>query len=85
MKNKVLTVVMANSWVTYGAIVHEQEWMPWERRSVRIELTPEQMQKLQPREVGTDRGKPIYEFIAQCWLEDVDDEGGSEVFFKESE
>lgn len=65
-----LTVIMANTWTTYGAIVFENEWRPYGRRTVQIELTPEQVEAINPREVGWNEGKPVYEIILQSWLED---------------
>lgn len=70
---KTLTVVMADSFSTRMRIIHENEWSPYVRRTVQIELTEEQRQKLIPKHVGVDRGKNIYEEILECWFEPIDE------------
>lgn len=72
-----LTVILANTWETYAAIVYENEWRPYSRRTVQIELTPEQAAKLTPRVVGTDKGKDVKEIILQCWIEPLALEGSN--------
>lgn len=39
------------------------------RRSVRIQLTPEQLEALSLRYTGHDRGTDLYEQVACCFLE----------------
>ena len=41
-------------------------------RSVSIELTPEQMEKIKLLKVGIDRGKDVYESYSKCFLEEVE-------------
>ena len=67
----VLTVVLADTWVTECAIVHENEHRPYKRRTVHIELTDEQRAEMAPRDVGESRGKPVYEVVLTSWLEDL--------------
>lgn len=64
-----VTFVLANTHRTYVAIVHENEHVPYRRRTVTIELTPEQVALLEPRVVGIDGGKEVYEEHLACWLE----------------
>jgi hypothetical protein len=45
---------------------------PCERRSVKIELTDEQLQRLELRKTGTNCGKPVYENISAIFLDDAD-------------
>ena len=65
-----LTVVFANTHRTYMAITHENESFPYTFRTVRIELTEEQVKKLERKVVGvigeTDRKEEIF----NSWLED---------------
>ena len=64
-----LTVVLIDDIPNYIAIVHENEWQPYVRRTVQIRLTDEQRRQLAPRETGTIRGKPTHEHVLQSWLE----------------
>lgn len=64
-----LTVVMLDTLRTTIAVVHENEHMPYGRRTVQIELTPEQAAKLTPRELGSMNGTKVYETIGPLWLE----------------
>lgn len=66
---KILTVVMADAGPTTIAIVHENEWAPFVRRTVQIELTEEQRAKLIPRSTVTNNGCHIYEHVERCWFE----------------
>jgi len=64
-----LTVVIADTWSTTCRLEHENEWTPYKRRTVQIELTPEQEALLELRVVGLNKGTDIYEDILQCWFE----------------
>ena len=64
-----LTVVLADTYGTYLAVVHENEHRPFQRRTVQIPLTDEQRHKLRPRHTGMDRGKPTHEEFLTAWLE----------------
>lgn len=61
--NLFLTVVIAND----GPFIFQQE--PIRHRTVRLSLTPEQLELLALRNVGTSCGKEIHESISQCFLE----------------
>ena len=64
----ILRVVMIDTSRTSEALVHENHFIPPSRRTVDIELTPDQVAKLAPRMVGgidEDRG--------EVWLEDVEE------------
>lgn len=41
-------------------------------RSVRVELTEEQQQKIARRRIGTQGDKALYEAISHCFIEDED-------------
>lgn len=69
-----LTIVMEDRWRTECAIVHENEHVPYGRRTVHIELTPEQLKQIEPRYLGNRGLTKIYEHHGQCWLE-ADEEG----------
>ncbi len=49
--------------------MHENELVPYSKRAVQIELTPEQMEKIKPRMVGESRGEKVFEFICESFLE----------------
>lgn len=64
-----LQVVMLDTWRTSIAITHENEHVPYGRRLVTIELTPEQLALLAPRHLGQNCGKPAHEEYGPSWLE----------------
>ena len=64
-----LQVTMLDTWRTSCAISYENEHVPYGRRQVTVELTPEQVAQLEPREVGRDGRKAVLEEIGPVWLE----------------
>lgn len=64
-----LTVILANTFPTEISLIYENEWQPYRRRTVQIELTPEQIEKITPQKVGERRGEDVYEILLQSWLE----------------
>ena len=64
-----LTVVIGDTWTTTCRLEHENEWVPYKRRVVKIELTPEQEALLEMRIVGLNKGADIYEEILDSWIE----------------
>lgn len=64
-----LTVVLFDETPNHTAIVHENEWRPYARRTVQIRLTNEQRRQLAPRQTGMIGGKATHEGILQSWLE----------------
>ena len=66
---RTLTVVMLNDFQAVAAVMHLNEFHPFEFRTVQIELTPEQRAALAPRVTGSDRGKPTHETVYRCWFE----------------
>ena len=60
---RILTVVIRDD----SPFVHMQE--PVRHRTVRIELTDAQIEQLRMRQTGTVMGVPMYEDVAQCFLE----------------
>lgn len=65
----ILQVTMLNTWSTHCAIVHENQGRPYGRRQVTIDLTPEQVEQLQPKVVGQDGADDRHEEIGEVWLE----------------
>lgn len=64
-----LTVVLIDDTPNYIAIVHENEWRPYGRRTVQIRLTEEQRRRIAPRTTGMISGKQTHEHVLQAWLE----------------
>lgn len=64
-----LTVILIDPSPNHAAIIHENEWRPYGRRTVQISLTEEQRRKLAPRTTGTIRGEHTHEHALQAWLE----------------
>ena len=67
-----LTVMIEDRYRTYVGIVHEQQQVPYGRRTVQIELTPEQNANLRCEKLGTAIRQPVYEVLRECWLETTD-------------
>ena len=72
---RTLTVVLADTHRTMVSIVYENDHMPYRRRTVQIELTPEQREALAPRYLGRDGKEAAHEEVLDCWLEPADGEG----------
>lgn len=68
----VLRVVMLDTWRTEMAITHEGQAMPYGRRLVTIELTPEQRAALAPRRLGVRCGDDVFEERGDAWIELVE-------------
>jgi hypothetical protein len=64
-----VTFILADTLGTRIALTHENEWIPYKRRSVTIELTPEQVAQVTPQKVGEWERKPVLEEIVTCFLE----------------
>ena len=78
---EVLTVVLADTQVTQTAIIFENEHRPYQRRTVQIELTPDQRRQLEPRHTGRVNGTDTFEEVHQAWLEPAEEplsDGGPE-------
>ena len=56
-----LMVELVNTHRTRMAVIHENDWLPFQRRIVSIELTPDQIAAIAPRELGVECGN--------VWLE----------------
>ena len=67
-----LRFILADRFVTYCSIVHENSFVPCRKRVVTIELTPEQETAVKPREVGTSGTTTMYEDLLEVF---VDNEG----------
>ena len=61
---KYLTVILANEM----PMLTLQE--PVQYRSVQIELTPEQQEKIAPRFLGKAGDRPVFERVRMCFLEE---------------
>lgn len=64
-----LTFVIANFWAVQCNLENLGVVIDPPRRTVTIELTPEQMRKLELREVGTKWDKPRFEEITTVFVE----------------
>lgn len=64
-----LTVVLIDTTPNNTAIIHENEWRPYGRRTVQIRLTDEQRRRIAPRTTGMIRGEHTHEHVLQAWLE----------------
>ena len=84
-----LTVVMLDDLITETAIVHENQWRPYGKRTVQIQLTEDQRAQLRPRHVGSSNGKERYEKIFDAWFEPEEEkpekEQGSSVLVEHRE
>lgn len=66
-----LTVIMLDTARTQSAIAHENEWVPYGRRTVHVELTPEQCDQLKPRNLTPHKKvDPILETVGEVFLEE---------------
>ena len=66
-----LTVVMLDTQRSYLALVHENQSIPYRKRLVEIELSPEQVDKLTPRKTGSNGTKNTYEERGEIYLEEI--------------
>ena len=65
-----VTFVLADTWHTTLRVQHENEWAPYRRRTVTIDLTPEQREALRPCVVGTGGGgREMHEEVLDCYVE----------------
>ena len=71
-RNKI-TFVLADTYSSYMRLVHENKSVPYSKRIVQIELTPEQMEKIKPKFIGKKGKEEIFEEILECWLEPVEE------------
>jgi len=63
-------IVMLNSWSKECDLMNTGETQRVTyRRVVKIELTPEQREMIEGRQIGESRGKPVFETIGPSWLE----------------
>lgn len=68
-----ITFILADTTPTYVALVHENQYRPYSKRSVSINLTPEQEMLLRRRETGHINGKVQREIILECFVEEDDE------------
>jgi len=75
LKGMTLRFIWANTYRNRMAIIHENESIPWQKRVVSIELTPEQLSAIQPQHLGSDCGQPVYEEFFEVIAEPIYEEG----------
>jgi len=68
-----LTVVFLNTFACEMNRMHLGECSAFQRRSVSIELTPEQERALSCRLVGEHNGRPQFETLERVWVEPDDE------------
>jgi len=73
-----LHFVLADTWVTTCAVMHENQITPYRKRIVTVELTPEQMQTIAPRCVGYNGSTPMFEELLEVILERDEEERNEE-------
>ena len=66
-------VVMLDRLRTELAIKYEGQAIPYRRRLVEIELTPDQVEALTPRRVGKRCGEVVYEERGDVWIKEGDE------------
>ena len=64
-----LHVTLLDTLRTAVALKHESQQIPYGRRLVQIQLTPEQCALLEPRHTGRLSGEEYYEEYELVWLE----------------
>lgn len=64
-----LQVVMLDRYRTEVAVSYENQCVPYGRRLVSIELTPEQSKALEPRVVSEPGTNARFEEIGEVWIE----------------
>ena len=65
----ILTVILADTFASQMSIVHLNESRPYQKRSVKIQLTKEQWDKIKPLVVGKKGDKEVREEILECFLD----------------
>lgn len=64
-----LHFILADTYRTYLATAFDGEHVPYRKRIVTIELTPEQMEAIKPRKVGMWGENEVYEEVLDVILE----------------
>ncbi len=64
-----LHFILADTYRTYLATTFENEHVPYKKRIVTIELTPDQLDAIRPHKVGTSGGNEVYEEVLDVILE----------------
>ena len=64
-----LVVVFIDSLDTQVAIQFYNDHVPLRRRLVTLDLTPDQVRRLESKSRGSINDKPVFEEISHCWLE----------------
>ena len=65
-----ITLILANTLRTEIALIHENESRPYERRTVTLQLTDEQIAAIRPRFVGSNGGADRYEEILNVFIDE---------------
>jgi len=75
-----ITFVIANTSDTKTAMQCLQEWQPFKKRTVTIELSPQQVEQLRLKQTGAcwnnekKQDVPEYEEILECFMENETEE-----------
>lgn len=69
-----LHFILADTHQTRMRLIHENEWVPYKKRVVTIELTPEQSEQIRPRLVGHEGNSDCFEEILEVFMEEEEDE-----------
>jgi hypothetical protein len=67
-----LTVIFSNDTLNFESMMASNESSPLGKRTVQIELTAEQIEKLKPRATFKVDGRQVYEKLFDCWIEPPD-------------
>jgi hypothetical protein len=64
-----LTFIIADTWHTVMCLQQENEYVPYRKRTVTVELTEKQKEQIKKKQVGDSGMKPVYEEIIDCFIE----------------
>ena len=66
-----INFVIADIWTSHLILQNEGEYVRYKKRVVQIELTQDQMDKLELRKVGQKGKEDIFEEIIDCFIDTV--------------
>lgn len=64
-----LHFILADTYRTYLATAFDNEHVPYKKRIVTVELTPDQLDAIKPRKVGMSGENEVYEEVLDVILE----------------
>jgi len=65
-----LTFIIADELANRMRLQYENEFFPYRKRTVSIELTQEQIEQIGIKEVGIFEGTKVWEVIHEVWVEE---------------